>query len=224
MNTFLEYDGPLFRIMQKLGNMIIINILFLVCCIPVISIGPAVISLYYTMVKCVRHERGYGTQEFLSSMKRIWKKGSLVTLGFMVWGTCLWLGLRQGQNTICFVFALLTIMAGIYLFPVMSRFEMGTVASIKLSFVMSIRYFPITTVLVLGTVIVGYALFFLLPMPCILFVPALWCYVASLGIEKALRGYMKPKEELTEEEKNAWYYEDLTWYKTEKTRQYAEKR
>lgn len=215
---FFSYDGKPMEILNKLGEIILVNIVFLICCIPVVTIGPALTSFYYSMIKSVRRERGGPIREFFGSMKRTLGRGTLLTIGIIVWMGLLFLGRQMAlagaenaavlasetESTATFPVVLygaaivLSIGVLIYLFPVLSRFEMKTLQLIKLSFVMSIRFFPITVIVAAGSAIIGWALFRRLPMACILVVPGLWCYAVTFLMEKALKHYMpaaKPGEE-----------------------------
>lgn len=215
---FFSYDGKLMEILNKLGEIILVNIVFLICCIPVVTIGSALTSFYYAMMKSVRRERGVPVREFMSSMKRTLGRGVLLTIAVIVWMALLFVGWRMAlagaadaaalasetESTVTFPVVLYSVAIGvsicvlIYLFPVFSRFEMKTLQLIKLSFVMSIRFLPITVIVAAGSAIIGWALFRKLPVACILVVPGLWCYAVTFLMEKALKHYTpaaKPGEE-----------------------------
>ena len=71
----------------------------------------------------------------------------------------------------------------------------------KLSFVMAIRFLPLTALILLGAALGALAQFFLLPIPTLAILPGGMCLAATWPVEKALRHYMPPKED-----DNAWYY------------------
>ena len=74
---------------------------------------------------------------------------------------------------------------------------------IKLSSVMAVRYMGFTVIILAGTALLIWLMFYYLPMPVIFILPGLWCYVCTFMIEKALRKYM-PAPSGNEDE---WYYE-----------------
>lgn len=209
---FLAYDGSIVGFANKMGEIILLNIVFLLSCLPILTLGSAMTSLYYATVKSIRRERGYPVREFFRSMKRTFARGIIVTLFLILWVSALVWGMtRQGtaagewtSKAVLFCFLLvLTAFVMSFLFPVFSRFEMRLTEMVKLAFVMSIRFLPITLAVLLGTVVVGWLLIFVLPLPCILFVPGLFCLALSFPMEKALHSYM-PKAAPGEEE---WYDE-----------------
>lgn len=49
MSKLFDHDAPLMQTMIMIGNLIVLNILWLICCIPVITAGAATTAVYYTM-------------------------------------------------------------------------------------------------------------------------------------------------------------------------------
>ena len=50
---------------SRLIDMILAGLYWLICSLPIITLGAASTALYYSVVKCVRHERGRLTGVFL---------------------------------------------------------------------------------------------------------------------------------------------------------------
>lgn len=189
-----------------------LSVIYIVCCLPIFTIGTATTSLYYSTVKCIRRDRSSLVKEFFGSFRRTFAKGSIssliiiATLAILFYGRVYSLSLESNHGSrMALLYLILMILVGVvamYLFPVLSRFQMKLSMMWKLAFVMSIRFFPITVALVVGSVGLVYLFIWFLPAPCILFVPGLWCLVISFMMEKALLHYMpKPKED-----EDAWYY------------------
>ncbi len=210
VKEWFSYEGRLIQFLQKTGELILLNIAFILCCIPVVTIGPALTSFYYAVVKSIRHERGNPLEEFFGSMKRTLGRGCLLTIEILLGAAILYLGKTTAQaagnrHLMAVYLGLLVIGACVivYVFPVLSRFEMKLSGIWKLSFVMAIRFLPITVAMIAGTAVVVWMLFFILPMPCVVIVPGVFCFLATFLMERALLAYM-PKAEGDED---AWYYE-----------------
>lgn len=90
-----SWDGRFMGIVNGFGELIMLSVVFLVCCIPIVTIGPAVTSLYYAVIKSVRRGRGTPLGEFFSSMKRTMGKGILITVEIIAVGAALYIGYRQ---------------------------------------------------------------------------------------------------------------------------------
>ena len=42
-----NYDNPVWRFIGKLGDLVLLNLLWLICCIPVFTAGAATTAVYY---------------------------------------------------------------------------------------------------------------------------------------------------------------------------------
>ncbi len=51
----LSIDNPFFGFMDRLGDIVILNILFLICSVPIITMGASVSAMY----QALRDGRGY---------------------------------------------------------------------------------------------------------------------------------------------------------------------
>ena len=207
-------EGPLMSVLTKVGQVILLNMVWLLGCLPVVTIGSSTTSFYYAMMKNIRRNRSYPVVEFWASFKRTIGNGVLLSVGFEAFLFVLWylygLAPSDGSHQSNFMkgiyigLAIVAVMILVYLFPVMSRFTMPVSKMVKLSFVMAIRFIYFTIPIVLGTVVLGWLWFYFLPLPMILVWPGGWCFVCTFMIEKALRKYMPPEPDDGEDH---WYYE-----------------
>lgn len=213
MSSLFNPDGKLMSVLTRLGQLILANLLWLLCCIPVVTIVPATTSFYYTVAKSIRRERGYVAEEFFRSMRRTLKRGIGFSVLAILWGVALWYGRTyaianetEGFNFLLFAYDVLIAVSACVagcLIPVFSRFEMKMTGILKLSFVMAVRYIYFSVLLVAGTILVGWLVIVRLPMLCIVILPGLWCYVSTYFIERMLLAYMPP----VQEDEDAWYRE-----------------
>lgn len=211
LDSFFAFDGKFMAFMNTTGELVMLSAICILCCIPIITVIPAVTSLYYAAMKSVRRGRGTPVKEFFRSMKRSMGKGCLMNIGLLLWGAALYLGhgytaAVEGEMAkltgIYIILAILTAGMLAFLCPVLSRFEMKITAMLKLSFIMGIRFLPVTAAVVFGTVLLGWLQIYIFPMACIFMVPGVWCYAATFLIEKVLLRFMpKPKDG-----EDAWYY------------------
>ena len=44
---FFSWDGRFMELINGFGELVMLSVAFLICCIPVVTIGPAMTSLYY---------------------------------------------------------------------------------------------------------------------------------------------------------------------------------
>ncbi len=213
MNRIFGHDTFFFRFMNQAGNVIIATLLWLLGCLPVVTIGTSTIALYYTTVKSIRRGEGYVSREFFGAYRRNLKNGIPMTVVFLLLGAVLAIDrmyVDQGQSAAAAAFSLgytlltLVVMSlAVYVFPVMSRFTMSSWECFRLALLMVFRHLPFTVIL-LGMAIGTVCLVFLIPAPMLFILPGACCYGQSFLMERLLKKYMaKPQ---TEEEAEKWYY------------------
>ena len=59
MRDVFNMDGPLMSSLNKITDLLWLNILTILCCIPIITAGSAITALYYMTIKIVKNEEGY---------------------------------------------------------------------------------------------------------------------------------------------------------------------
>ena len=80
MGSLFNLDNPIWRFMGKLVDVFILTILWAICCIPIVTIGPASTAVYYVTLKLVRDEESYTVRSFFKSFKENFKQGTAIGL------------------------------------------------------------------------------------------------------------------------------------------------
>lgn len=223
MSGFFSADNKFFVAMSKIFDVLVLSLMWLVFCIPIITIGPASTAFYYTMVKVIRRERSYLLKEFFRSFKLNFAQGVVVTLIYALFAVVMVFdfnyayqlteqgskfgSVMYGVFMMLGIFILFTL---VYIFPLLSRFTVTIKHLFKWAFYISIRQIGWTlllAVLFAGTAVMMYFSFFHMP-PLFIVLPGVYTLVASFPMEKVLKKYM-PKEETTDEEDGVdrWYNE-----------------
>jgi len=219
MGRFFNVDNGFFSFLSKVCDIIFLSVVYIILCIPVITIGPATTALYYATVKVIRRERGYLFREFFKSFKLNFKRGAIIgvilTIVYVILAVDLvtaWASItgESSSNSILFgvYIAITVIVSGfsIYVYPVLSRFELTVKQLVKTVFFISMKHLPSTIIMLLITAagVVGCII-----IPLLIFVvPAAITFLNSFLMERILKKYM-PKSENTEENttKDEWYLE-----------------
>lgn len=154
MGKFFNMDNPFFTFMGRLGDLIILNLICLVCCLPIVTAGTSITAMYYVTLKMIRNEESYILRDFFKSFKLNIKQGIVLTLIEAVVVLVLFFDITftsQLNSSIQSVFKILFYIMGIliyftrcYVYPVLSKFDNSILRTIKLAFFMSIRHFPQT--------------------------------------------------------------------------------
>lgn len=151
-------DSRIMSFLAKLGDMFILNVLYLVCCIPVITIGAATTALYYNTLKMAENRESYVWREFLRTFKENFKQATIIwmiilVIGAVLVGDFLVMG-GIGSQALSSVTAIVVIVVGVfliltavYVFPVLARFDNSVLNIMKYALLMAIRHLPSTVVI-----------------------------------------------------------------------------
>ena len=73
-------DNRIIRILTTLCDFLILNILWLVCSVPVITAGASTTALYSVMFKIIKKEEGYIIKSFLKAFRQNFKQSTIIWL------------------------------------------------------------------------------------------------------------------------------------------------
>lgn len=155
MRKLLSYYGPIFTTLSKIGDFAILNLLVLVSCLPVVTMGASVTAGHLTALKLVREE-GNVWQDFRKSFVCNLKQGTFLWLGFLLlWTGCVlgmpfFSGFMPAVSVILGAVLLLSLLVGLWVFPVLSRFVDRSVNILRNAAVLSFRYLLRTVAMLLS--------------------------------------------------------------------------
>lgn len=178
-----DLDSPLITFLGKLADLMWLNILTMICCIPIITAGAALTSLHYMALKIIRNEECYITRGYFKSFKENFKQATLIWLLFVVVIGMLIadfyivyktdLEMPQFVSIGLMSIAILVGFTFMYVFPVLAKFENTIIGTLKNAFVMSILQFPKTILMIVMNII---------PVVLMLFVYQVFPLVFLFGI------------------------------------------
>lgn len=160
MKGLFSYDSALFRAFDKLGSLFILNMLTLICSIPLFTIGSAFTALYYVTMKMVKDEETYVTKDYLRSLKQNFIQGLIIWLILFAVGALLLFDYRlMSVNKeilpVARVFMIVALSCLIfwvvelaYVFPVLAKFYNTVPQTMRNAFLMGIRHFPKTIAII----------------------------------------------------------------------------
>lgn len=183
MGRFFDLDSPLMSTLSKLADLIILNILVVICSLPLFTIGASLTAMHYVVLKMVRNEEGYIIKSFFKSFKQNFKQATiiwlilLVVIGVLI-GDFLILrfsavALPQWLHVVILAIAVILLFATVHLFPVLSRFENTVLNTYRNSFFMGILALPRTVLMMICWII---------PPVVAVFAPQIMPIVFVLGI------------------------------------------
>ena len=159
MGRIFDMNNTFFRFMSKVADLCILNIICVICCIPVITAGASITAMYYVTLKMVRNEDAYIVRSFFKSFKQNFKQATIINLIMLLIGVVLYIDLNvskamqggSGQifQVIFMAFVLIYFILFLYVYPVLARFYNTIKNTIKNALFMAVRYLPYTVVMVL---------------------------------------------------------------------------
>ena len=169
-----NYDNMFIRLLNRLGDVFILSIIFTLCCIPIVTIGPALTALYYTAMKGITVGEGYVTKYFFKSFKQNLKQGIAIflinALAIFVFSVDLWFWVKQWKDArlgvarimiiISVVLLMVAIMIFIFVFPLQAKFDNKIKVQIRNAFLLSIKFFPTTLAVMLITALMIYGVYY----------------------------------------------------------------
>ena len=183
MGRVFALDSPLMNGLGKLADLIWLNILATICCIPIITVGASMTALHYVVLKMVKDEEGYITKSFFKSFKENFKQATLmwlIILAVIVLLVVDFLIFRFSAvafpdwfQAALIAIAVLFMFATMHLFPLLSRYENSIRATYKNSLFMGILHLPKTVVMMLCWII---------PAVVTIFIPQIFPIVLLFGI------------------------------------------
>ena len=80
----MNYDNIFIRMLSRVGDAMLLSILFVLSCVPIITIGAAFTSLYYTAMKGISGDDGYIWKFYTRSFKQNFKQATGMWMLFLV--------------------------------------------------------------------------------------------------------------------------------------------
>lgn len=169
---FLNIDSPFMTALGKMADLLWLNILTMICCIPIITAGASLTAMNYMALKIVRNEECYITKSFFKSFKENFKKATLIWLIMLVVAAVLAgdlyiitkaeIELHNIFKTVILIAVVFAVFTAMFVFPVLAKFENTVIRTIKNAFVMSVLQFPKTMLMIVMYVVPPIACMFFL--------------------------------------------------------------
>lgn len=145
-------DNVIVRALSKICDMACLNIMWLVCCIPIVTIGASTTALYTVMLKLVRNEEGYIFRGFFKAFKDNFKQSTIIWMLLLVlwiiWGIDYRVsGIMQGSaglalRVVFLAVGFVLLSVTIYVFPLTARYANTVRATLRNALILSIGKLP----------------------------------------------------------------------------------
>ena len=159
MRNLFSIDAPVMVFITRLAYSMYLGMLWLFCCIPVVTAGAATTALFSVTLKMVKNEEGRITSQFFHAFKSNFKQSTIVWLILLLAGSILgvdgyalyhlhfqnmfWTILTAVYLVALAAYAIILM----YIFPLMAYFDNTVPAMLRNSIMIGMRYLICTAVM-----------------------------------------------------------------------------
>ena len=210
MQSIFSPDSKIMQALTGFADLMILNILFVITCLPVFTIGAAASALYTVTFRMLRQEEGSIFRTYFRAFGGNFRQGTLIWLILLLFSAVgvlnlTWMDSISGSART--VMRLLTVMVlsllafiHAYAFPLQSQFRNGIKATLTNAFLLSIGHLPRTILVTalnlfpLGLLAVNLYTFLNSSMVWIVIYYSGTAFINSLLLKKVFAPYMNPQE------------------------------
>lgn len=155
----MENDNVVWRFLNKMTDLFLLNLLFVICSLPVVTIGASLAAMYTVNLRSVRYGDGYVVKGFFRGFRQCFKQATAAWLLFLLCGGILFIDYRFWQQVggstanimqmVSIAIAMLLLILFLWLFPVIAKMQDPFFSQIKNAAAMAVGYFVPHTVLCL---------------------------------------------------------------------------
>ena len=166
MRTLFNVDGPVMRAMTDIMNLVILNLLTLLCCIPIVTAGAALSAMHYILLQIIEQEEGGIARTYFNQFRGNLRDSTLPWLAVLICGILLYVDFRVfGADADkrylvipAYIAAAVLAMIFVWLFPLLAKFSNSFLASMKNAFLLAVGNLPRTLGMVAITAAVPFVL------------------------------------------------------------------
>ena len=152
VKSIFNTDNLFMRICEKILDLVTVNLLFLLSCLPLVTIGIAKISLYETLFEIKGARRVKVTAMYMQAFRKNWKVGlklgllELLLVGFSLFDLVLFWRqetmLFQMLKATCIGVIIFTSLLFLCIYPLAAKFEMTVKDLLQTGLIMVSLHFP----------------------------------------------------------------------------------
>lgn len=162
MSRFFDYDNLFFRFLSKVADLIVLNVLFLLFSIPLVTIGASLTAAHFAALKLYREE-GHVLGNFWKSFRENFKQSTIIWLLYVIYvaitcSSCI--RLFSGEETMGIIMQgtllaaiVLSISFALWVFPLQSKFVNPIKRTVRNAFIMMFKHILRTILMLIVSVL-----------------------------------------------------------------------
>lgn len=157
-NRIFDMENPVMRALGAICDLLVLNVLSFLCCIPVVTAGAALTALSGVTLHIVRREDSGVVRGYFRAFRSNLKQGILLGFIFLAAGAVFYVdylvaaAFSPSLRVAVVAAALIVGAVALYAFPLLSRFENTIWQTLKNAASLSIAFFPRTLGMLVVTV------------------------------------------------------------------------
>lgn len=203
MGNLFSMNGKFYHFMCKVADCIILSVLWLVCSLPLVTLGASSSALYYGVLRSVRKEEGSAARFFFRGFRDNWKQGTVVTVIMIAfaWVIFFLAYTTQGKALVILIALCVLFLAWLhYLLSYIARFQAPMKKVLVNTLAICLANLPASLSMVALLIVTVLALVWTFPASAmtLLLIPAVYTLVSSFLLERVYRKYLPEGEESAE--------------------------
>ncbi len=186
---FFAYDSPLMNSLSRLTDLVVLNVFFIICCLPVVTIGAATSALYSAMFK-LKSDEGQPYKQFFIAFKRDFKQSTIffilytLLIAFIVFDIYVVLMIDIGFEIVFFsvlgLVGITAILTSCWFYPLNAKFENNLKTQMLNSLRISLAKLPISFLMAVIS-LAPIVLLVVLPLSMFLQISLIWIIIGFAG-------------------------------------------
>lgn len=133
MGRLFHPDSPAVRFLTRMAELVALNLLWIVCCLPLITVGPSTTAMYCVARAMVRREHPSVARDFFKAFKANFKQALVIwlillipvvlVLAFVIFTSYSVLEVGFGLKVLCWVATVIVACVWTYVHPLMAGFD-----------------------------------------------------------------------------------------------------
>ena len=160
MRFLFDMDSPIMQFVSRFCDIVVLNVVFLLTCIPIFTIGTATTAMYDVVFRMDTEREGKLLGTYFHSFKENFRQSTVVWLGLALFAAATYVNMTRfsvlGEEysqilgyclfVVSMIVLVLLVFVGSYAFPLLSRFRNSVGNTLRNALLLSIGNLPRTLV------------------------------------------------------------------------------
>ncbi len=166
MKNFFQMDGPVMRAMSDLSTLVILNLVTMLCCLPVVTAGASLSAMHYILMQMPDEQVGHVIPAFFRQFRGNLRCSTLPWLILLAAGALFYMDYRvfgSGDMNRALVIPAyagmgVVLLLYVWMFPLLARFDNTTAATLRNTMILAAGNLPRTLAMAAISAVVPFVL------------------------------------------------------------------